>query len=149
MGSEKETLIFSNLKEVKSYGDPYWWLALYKCDFCHQNWLIAQESRHNDIHCYKRLSKEITEEILNHNNWPPHFKKYEELLLLGKKMARNVSYVDPLSSKELFYTIVDLAKEHTNIKASYIMDLLNLNHETATILCKEIVQKEKVQIDFN
>ena len=149
LGSERELLIFNSLEEIKSHGDPYWWLSLCRCKICHQNWLVAQETRHYDENCYKRLNQGIAEEILHTNNWPPYFKKYEELLLLCKTTGRKVMYVDPINSIELFYTISDLAKENPNIKILRIMELLNLDAETASILCKKIVQKENVLIDFN
>jgi len=36
---------------------PFWWLVLYGCRSCGQGWLVAQEERHNDIFCMRRLDE--------------------------------------------------------------------------------------------
>src|SRR4051812_45600679 len=110
MGSEFDNRIWKALKEIKAYGEERWWLALYGCENCTQYWLVAQESRHNDIHIFKPLEKPDAEKIISSNEWPKHFETLEELLTIGRENGRSVVFVDPLDSC-LSSSIKDLQKE--------------------------------------
>jgi len=147
MGSEKEEAVFETLNEIKSHGEPYWWLALYQCKACEQNWLTAQETRQNDIHCFKRLTIEDAKKIKDFNDWPKHFKTYEELLLIGKEHGCSVRFIDPLNSS-MVYTISDLANERPGISVSEIAALLSIDPELAQNLCKKAEKQEGAQIKF-
>lgn len=147
MGSEKEEKVFETLDEIKAHGEPYWWLALYKCKTCEQNWLIAQETRQNDVHCFKRISIDEAEKIQTSDTWPGYFKTYEELLLIGKNNGRSVRFVDPMDSS-MIYTIADLAKEKPGITVSEIASLLSLDKELAEDMCRKAMEQENVQIKF-
>lgn len=83
MGTEKERKLWKTLREVKSYGEERWWLALYLCDKCQQYWLVAQEPREYDIHCLKRLSSAEAQGIIQNNQWPGYFETLEDLFLIG------------------------------------------------------------------
>lgn len=147
MGSEREKKVFQTLNEVKAHGQPFWWLALYKCKACEQNWLVAQETRQNDVHGFKRISPNEAKEIETSNEWPEYFKTYEELLLIGKNHGRSVRFVDPMNSS-MIYTIADLGKERPGISVTEITALLSVDKELAVNMCKKAVQIEGVQIKF-
>ena len=40
---EEEREVFKTFDKVKWYGLPLWWLYLYKCTSCQENWLVAFE----------------------------------------------------------------------------------------------------------
>lgn len=147
MGSEREDGVFQTLDKLKAHGEPYWWLALYQCKACEQNWLVAQETRQNDVHCFKRITKNKAHEIQISNTWPNDFKTYEELLLIGKQHGCSVRFVDPMDSS-MIYTIADLAKERPGISVSEIAMLLSVEKELAEDLCKKAEQQEGAQIKF-
>ena len=98
MGSEQENRIWETLEKVKVYGEPRWWLALYQCKKCRQYWLVAQDSRQNDVYCLKRLDKSEAERVTQNNEWPKCFETLEELFSIGRDNNRLVRFVEPLES---------------------------------------------------
>ena len=145
MGSEREDEVFKTLQEIKAHGEPLWWLALHRCSVCMQNWLTAQETRQNDVHCFKRLTNNESDKITKENSWPEYFRTYEELLKLGKENGCSVHFIDPLNSSPV-YTAIDLAKERPGISVSEIASLLDVSHELAIEICKKAIFEEQVDI---
>lgn len=137
MGSEQEERIWETLEETKVYGESRWWLALYLCRNCAQFWLVAQESRQNDVHCLKRMDKVEAEEIIKNNEWPKYFETLEELLAIGRDNNRSVRFVDPLNSS-LVYSIEDLKKARPNISNMEIASLLNIDESLVYQLCSRV-----------
>ena len=125
-----DAMFLSVVKERKNFGDPYWWLNLYSCNVCKQNWLLAQEERMNDIYILKRISAVDANLIYQENKWPASFRTYEELLKIGYDHGVKFRFCDPLSSS-LCYLVADLIKERDDITPKEISVLLNLDEETA------------------
>lgn len=148
MGSEQDERVFATLEEIKSFGEPLWWLVLYNCKNCQQYWLVAQEERQNDIYCFKRLTSDEGTQIIDNNNWPKYFRTYEELLILGRDSGHSVRFADPLNSSPLIDIATDLARNRPGISTGEIESLLNLDPELAVEICKRAVSREGVNISF-
>ena len=146
MGSEENSYL-DHIERIKDRGDKFWWLHLSCCKKCNQYWLIAQEERHNDVYCLKRLTQSQGSEILSKNEWPKCFDSYGRLLKIGKDYGHRVEFVDPLNSS-LVFTVIDLAKEHPNIGISELCKLLNVDKELAIALSEKALKTEKIEIDF-
>ena len=142
MGSEKEARVWETLEEVKVYGEARWWLALYKCKKCGQYWLVAQESRQNDIHCYKRLNIGDAEKIIENNEWPKYFETLEELFVIGRDNNRSFRFVEPLDSS-LVYSVQDLLKIRPDISLLEIASLLNIDECLAAQIYSKVNGSKK------
>lgn len=136
-GSELWEIVFSTLVKIKNYGNPRWWLSLNQCDKCNQYWLIAQESRINDIDLFKRIDASVAGNIIKKNQWPDQFQTFEELLILGKNNNCSVQFLDPFSPS-LLWAAEDLKKERPDISFEEIASLLNVDVDHAQNLCKKI-----------
>jgi len=145
MGEESE--VFSSLVCVRKRGEPYWWLAAYRCRQCGQYWLMAQESRQNDIYCLRRLDTMTTERLLRENQWPSEFSKYRDLLIIGAEAGRSVRFMDPMHSS-LVFTVADLAKETPGITVAEIARLLNIELPLASAIAEKAIKEEGVVIDL-
>jgi hypothetical protein len=136
------------IEKIMDRGDCLWWLYLSKCTICHQYWLVAQEERQNDVFILKRLNAAQSSKILTSNIWPPDFDQYENLLSIGKVFGHSVRFVDPVGSLSLNATVEDLAREKPGIHLSQIASLLNLDIETATIICSNVIKTTGVVINL-
>jgi hypothetical protein len=148
MGEDSD-LKFRTLHRIMDRGEPYWWLYLSLCDKCNQYWLVAQEERQNDVFIMKRLNEEQALAILGKNEWPSDFDHYETLLFIGKGAGKSVRFHDPLLSISLGATIEDLAKDSPGIKLSKIASLLNLDINTALIICTKVMRNTGVSINLD
>lgn len=146
MGSEDE-IFMDKFIHIKDRGQDYWWLYLSQCTVCNKYWLVAQEERHNDDYHLLKLTTDEAKNILENDNWPHEFDKYENLLILSKNAGHSVRFVDPLNSS-MVYTVIDLAKNKPNINVIEIAELLNIDNEIALELSKIAMQKENVNINF-
>jgi hypothetical protein len=146
MGEHYE--VFETLDEVVRRGEPFWWLSAYRCRECDDWWLVAQEERHNDVFCLRRLSESEVGSILAGREWPQDFDRYETLLKLGMEMGRHVDFVDPVSARSLRWTIEDLARARPGIKLSELAALLNLDLKTASALARGVAGSTGVIIKF-
>lgn len=144
MGEDSKE-VFKHFEEIKKRGDPYWWLSVDSCKACGQIWLVASEERQNDVYCLHRLTKHSLQEILENNNWPSCFDRYETLLRIGLEAGVSVTFVDPLESS-LTWTVVDLVKDRPGITVSEIAELLNIDCELAKELASKAIKEEKVEI---
>ncbi len=147
MGSEQENRLWERLEEVKRYGESRWWLASYQCKKCRQYWLVAQESRQNDIHLLKRLDNTEAEKIIQNNEWPKCFETLEELFAIGRDNNRSVRFMEPLDSS-LVYSVDDLLKTRPNISTSEIASLLNIKEGLATQIRSKVVGSKKLWWKF-
>ena len=136
IGSDLDIQILKSIKQVKLFGELCWWLSLDICQNCHQYWLIAQESKQNDVNLFRRLTKSESDNIIEYNKWPKYFRRFEELLILGKESGASVIFIDPMNSF-LSTSIVDLVKDRPDISVSEIALLLNLRLNLAIDLCKK------------
>lgn len=139
--------VFRTFESICKRGEPYWWLSAYECSECGQAWLVAQEERQNDVFCLRRLSAEEYDWLLQKNQWPADFDRYESLLSLGCDAGRSVRFVDPLNSS-LRWTVVDLAKERPGIRVSELAALLNIERPLAEELAVRAVQGSGVEINI-
>lgn len=142
MGSEQEERVWETLEEVKRYGESRWWLGLYQCKKCGQYWLVAQEGRQNDIHCFKRLNSAEAEKIIQNNEWPKCFETIEELFAIGKDNSRSVRFIEPLDSS-LVYSVEDLLKTRPNISVAEIASLLNIDESLAAQIYNKVAGSKK------
>lgn len=140
--------VFRTLEEVTKRGSPFWWLYLSACRVCGQRWLIAQEERHNDLFIFRRLSHPTAERIIQDNDWPTDFDRYETLLEIGRAAGRSVRFFD-VSDSPLLDTVMDLARERPGICVSELASLLNLDPNIAGELARQVVNMAEVKITFD
>lgn len=144
----KEDKFFKTVSKVTNRSENIWWVTLYKCSICNQSLLLGQESRINDIYCIKKVNDKEYFEIVQYNKWPNDFDFYSTLLLLGKKFNYVFKYFDPLNSKELYYTIIDIANVQTNIRLSKLYIYFNEDFEIIKEISKRAIENEKVIINL-
>lgn len=144
----EEGCVFQSLREVVQRGDPYWWLSLHRCVECAQWWLIAQEERHNDIYCLRRLSDDVGKATLDEGRWPDDFDQFELLLEIGRDTGRSATFLDPLGSS-LQWSVVDLARERPGISVARLASLLAIDVPTARVLAVDAIQHEHVEINLD
>ena len=137
MGSKQEERIWETLELVKKYGESRWWLGLCQCNKCEQYWLMAQESRQNDIHCFKRLKKIEIEKIIQDNVWPKSFETLEELFAIGRDKKCSVRFVEKFSPA-LISSVKDLQEARHDITISEIASLLNIDEIHVAQICDKI-----------
>ena len=148
MGLKKTDEFFSYLKNIKDRGNGRWWLFLAECTKCNEAWLVAQEERHNDIYCLKRLSENAKNDILNENKWPPDFDKFESLLSIGFEAGKKVRFFDPINSS-IEVTIIDIVNEHPGINFNELIRLLNIDTETGKEIIRNIEKKYKLNLVYD
>jgi hypothetical protein len=144
MGEESDQCLAS-VERRYTRGEPLWWLWAGECTRCGQWWLVAQEERHNDVFCLRRMSSSEGQDLAQ-GVWPPDFDTYESLLRLGKEAGRRVDFVDPESAKSLRWTIADLANARPGIRSSELASLLNLDPDLAAALSERAIREDKVEI---
>jgi hypothetical protein len=147
MGEHEQ--VFAPLEERRRRGSPFWWLSLYVCRICSQGWLVAQEERHNDIFCMRRLDVPRVSRIVDGGVWPGEFDRYESLLRIGKDFGRAVRFVDPVGSSSLYATTADLARERPGITLSELCSLLNIDRAVAEKVARTVVANERLEISFD
>ena len=147
MGKE-DAEVFRTLQNIRSRGNPWWWLHASKCTECGQVWLVAQEERQNDVIVMLRLEDAIAERLLNDHIWPSEFDNYEKVIKIGYDAGRSVQFIDPMDSS-LKATMVDLAKERPGIRVSELARLLNLDNQTAAKIARLAADSEKLDISFD
>jgi hypothetical protein len=111
--------------------------------------LIGSEERQNDVYCLRRISPEIISDIMERDQWPADFDRYETLLQIGRAAGRSARFIEPLSSDSLAATIEDLARERPGIALSELAGLLNLELETARSIVITIAGKERLAVDLD
>ena len=89
-GSDFSENIFLHLKKVKAKGEDYWWVSLYKCNSCHQTWLVAQDENYDDFY-FMRLDGAQIQDI-EINNWPVIFDNYNNLSTIVSASSRFSEY---------------------------------------------------------
>lgn len=150
MGEDASDTALRTLEQRAVRGPPLWWLAAYQCSECGQRWLLAQESRINDVFFLKRLSLEEGEQLFEEEQWPGDFDKFETLLRLGRERGHRWTVVDPLDPLDfsLSGTAADLARERPGIRVSELAELFNLDIPVTKIIAKKAEHEEGVVIDF-
>jgi hypothetical protein len=124
MGDESEE-VFRTLDRLRSRGDPQWWLFAARCRSCGELWLVAEESRQNDLYCLRRLAPEAYGDLLE-GRWPAELDTYEALLRIGLEAGRSVRFLDPLTSS-LVTTAAELIAARPSITLAEIATLLNVS----------------------
>ena len=89
------------------------------------------------------------ENLLNEDDWQSIFNHYEDLLRIGAEAGKKVSFLEPLNSRSLRWTIADLARDKPGINISVIAKLLNLDLDIAEEIARIVVQDDGVSISFN
>jgi hypothetical protein len=147
MGEESEAAL-RTLDPAAERGAPRWWLSLRRCAACGQHWLVAAESRQNDVFCLRRVDGATAARVVAGGAWPGDFDAYEALLVAGLEAGKSVRFVDPIGDSSLGWTMEDLAKERPGITLSRLAELLNLEVETARIIAVQVVAGAGVEIDL-
>ena len=129
-------------------GKEQWWLAEYLCSCCGESWLVAEETRQNDVYLLKRLSLAEKKRIEEEDCWPGDFNSLESLLRLGPEMGHRCTFADPLDSS-LSCTAADLAEERPGIGLPDLQELLNLDYETAMSVAIKAIGERNVVIDLD
>lgn len=122
-GDGLDERIFASLDRVQEHGGNQWWLYVSACNKCGQNWLIAQDERIYDNFYLRRLEPATVSEIQEHGKWPDEFLTYERVLLFGRTMGDQWTFLDPFSPA-LVWTAEDLRRERPNISVEEISYLL-------------------------
>jgi hypothetical protein len=146
MGDHED--VFRTLVLVRKRGPPHWWLSADSCNDCGQTWLVACESRINDVYIMRLLDDQATDQLLEKGVWPDEFDRFERLLEIGLEAGRRWQYVDLDDSPSLLWTIADLARERPNIPLTKIASLLNLSLTDADVLARRVAAAEGVVIGF-
>ena len=63
-------------------------MDIYACGACSKSWLIALETRINDVALFSYMDDDDLEAIKNHGAWPDEFQTYRELLEMGKEKSQ-------------------------------------------------------------
>jgi hypothetical protein len=146
MGADTD-IALQTLETKAKRGSPLWWLSAERCAACKQWWLMATESRINDVYLLKRLSPREGEQILSENRWPEDFDSFGKLLRLGRERGHNWRFMDTLGSS-LTSTAADLAREQPGIGVAELAELLQLNIPHAEKVARKAMQEEGVVIDL-
>jgi hypothetical protein len=147
MGQEED--VFKTFDRKAEFGEECWWLSLFSCSSCKQNWLVASEQRIYDVWFLKRLESPVAKNITHRGQWPNSFRSYAELLKLANERGHNVRYLEPLESLELYWTIVDLALAKPGISSSELAELLPIDRSMVREIGNKAVTEPGVSIDFN
>lgn len=146
MGSDAD-IALKTLETQAKRGPALWWLSAERCAACKQWWLMAAESRINDVYLLKRLSAREGERILDENRWPEDFNSFEKLLRLGRERGHEWAFVDPLSPA-LIWTAADLARARPGIGVSELAELLQLDIPHAGKVARKAIKDEGAVIDL-
>ena len=146
MGADADVPL-RTLETMAKRESPLWWLSAEQCTACKQWWLMATESRINDVYLLKRLSPREGERILNENQWPEDFDSFERLLRLGRERGHEWVFVDPLDSS-LTSTAADLAREQPGIGVAELAKLLQLDVPHAREIARKAMKDEGVVFDL-
>jgi hypothetical protein len=90
-GTQFSEGLFSSLNEVKPRGEDFWWESTYRCNVCHQNWLVAQDENYDDFYLM-RIDEKIVQSIENKNEWPSVFDNYDRLSTVVSSSSRFSNY---------------------------------------------------------
>jgi hypothetical protein len=101
------------------------------------------------VFCLRRLNGDEVTALVEANVWPPDFDSYEALLRLGADAGKSVRFADPEQADSLRWTIADLAKARPGIRVSELVELLNLEIDTARVLAKRAVRDDGAVIEFD
>lgn len=148
VGMGEHIPVFRTLEQRARRGDPFWWLSEYQCTECEQWWLVASEERQNDVFFLRRLSPQEAERIVKEDRWPSDFDSFERLLRLGLERGHRVRFMDPLNSRSLWWTMVDLARGRPGIHVSELAELLNLDVLLVEEIARRVVREEGAAIDL-
>ncbi|MBQ1543070.1 hypothetical protein C5708_07155 [Caulobacter sp. CCUG 60055] len=118
--------VFATLERVCDHGPPQWWLHLFRCATCGQNWVVAQEERIFDDYFFRRLQQSTADKIVAECSWPSDFITYERVLKVGQALSKPFRFTDPLSLS-LVWTAQDLRRERPDITTEEIADLMGIS----------------------
>lgn len=130
--------LFDSLNEIASYGPDKWWLSIYRCNQCDQNWMAAQEERIYDEFLFQRISASQAQQVLQ-GEWPDTFWTYEKTLAAARKFSEAPQFFDPMAYS-LQFTVDDLLKDRPGITESEIANLLGLSARHCARLVKRVRQ---------
>jgi hypothetical protein len=147
MGEEATSIALRTFETQARQGPALWWLSAEQCTECEQWWLMATDSRLNDVFLLKRLSPKEGEQILKEHQWPEDFDSFEKLLRLGRARGHNWRFMDPLDPS-LIWTAAGLARERPGIGVAELAKLLNLDIPHAEHVARKAMQDEGVVIDL-
>lgn len=133
MGAHED--VFGTLDTKTRHGDMLWWLSLERCRECHQWWLVAADSRINDVFLLRRLHQPEADAILTERRWPNDFDRFSTVLQLGSDRGHRWRFVDPLSPS-LIYTTIDLAHEIPDLDTAKLASLLQIDLSHASLLAE-------------
>lgn len=127
--------VFDSLNEIASYGPDKWWLSIFRCNRCDQNWMVAQEERIYDEFLFCRIGPTEAQQAL-YGEWPDTFWTYEKTLGIARKFTDAPQFFDPMAYS-LQVTVDDLLKDRPGITEGEIADLLGLSARH----CAKLLQK--------
>ena len=139
--------LFRTLRDIKRRGNPWWWLGLSVCQECRQGWLVASEEAQNDVYCLLRLTKEQVTGIVEQEQWPTDFDRYEVLLEMGRAAGHAVRFGKGNDSP-LIDTVKLLAEQRPGISVRELARLLNLTVAEAERIAQKVVNTARVSIQF-
>jgi hypothetical protein len=149
IGMGHEDNAFRTLDKRADFGEECWWLSLFSCSNCGQDWLVACEQRVYDVWFLKRTRAEIAKQIVELRQWPSVFRSYAELLRLALERGHSVCYLDPADSIELSGAVEDLAKAKPGITISELYALLPIDLSTTRHIARKVCRQTGVVVDFS
>lgn len=111
--------------------------------------MVACEQRIYDVYFLFRLDSDETNQILLTHIWPDRFKLYRDLLQQAVEVGCSVSYIDPLNSLEIYWTIVDVALADPEISIFELEELLPIDIDTVEAIAKKALKEPGVFIKFD
>jgi hypothetical protein len=129
----------AHFENVAERGEPYWWLSAERCGVCGTGWLVAQEERQNDVFLLRRITQDQLTRIMEQQEWPNDFDRYETLLRLGAEAGHRAVFADPVGDSSLRWSMQDLARERSRIRLSELASLLNVDLATARVIAVQAI----------
>ena len=116
------------LDQFKAHSGRQWWLYAATCKNCEKSWLVAEESRIHDNHYLRELSDQERAKIVEEDEWPTDFLRWEDVIGLGVRLGLTCRFFDP---NDLTDTVKELIEDREDITGAEIARLLNLDENVA------------------
>ena len=127
--------VFATIKRDVRHGGDQWWLDAGTCAKCRQHWMVAQEERIHDNYCLKRITESEFRGIVDQNDWPDDFLRFEDVLRAERDAGQIASFLS-VKDSPLVETVKELQSARPSISVDDIAYVLAISRSTAAKLMK-------------